>query len=220
MYTNNNLYDLNENAEVVIRYNQGEKFGKGKVVKSTKTQLTIEYLAENGRSFTERFSKSNGDQIGGKHYIGRTYGDNNGNGEYIPAHLMTYAEADAEIEDRKAKQAIETQKRDEQRQATQNRFNEIIEKTKSDRESLVLIDEETQTYKIVVNSERGNRMLGILKVRSEEYFDWDNRGYQKGLAADLAYTGNGNSWGSRSTINAKNFEEALDKVIVELYESW
>lgn len=220
MYTNNNLYDLNENAEVVIRYSRGEKFGKGKVVKSTKTQLTIEYLAEDGRSFTERFSKSNGDQIGGKHYIGRTYGGNNGNGEYIPAHLMTYAEADVEIEDRKAKQAIETQKRDEQRQASQNRFNEIVKKTQNDRQSLTLIDEETQTYKIVVMSGRGNRMLGIFKVREDEYFDWDSQEYQKGFAFDLAYTGHSNSWGSRSTENAKTFEEGVDKVMYELYQAW
>lgn len=219
MHTDN-LYDLNENTEVVIRYNRDEKFGKGKVVKSTKTQLTIEYLAEDGRSFTERFSKSNGEQIGGRHYIGRTYGSNNGDGEYIPAHLMTYTEVDEEIEAVKAIKTERAEKARIQQEAAQNRFNEIVEITQNDRQSLTLIDEETQTYKIVVNSKQSNRMLGIFKVRSEEYFDWDNREYQKGLAADLAYTGNGNSWGSRSTINAKNFEEALDKVIVELYESW
>lgn len=219
MYTND-LYELKENTEVVIRYSRGEKFAKGKVVKTTRTQLTIEFVNEEGRSITERFSKSNGDQVGGKAYIGRTYLNRDEDGNYVPMRLMTYAEADAEIEARKAKQAIETQKRDEQRQASQNRFNEIIEKTKSDRESLALIDEETQTYKIVVNSERGNRMLGIFKVQGDEYFDWDTKEYAKGLAADLAYSGNSNSWGSRSTINAKNFEEALDKVIIELYESW
>ncbi len=209
MYTNN-LYKISENTEVVIRYARGEKFAKGKVTKTTKTQLTVEYTDENGRSFTERFAKSNGDQIGAKAYIGRMF---------EPVRLMTYADADDQIQERKVKESIELEKSNKRMTEAQNKFNEIIEKTRKDRQSLVLIDEETQTYKVVVMSEKGKRMLGFFKVRAEEYFSWDAKEYQNGFAFDLVYSLNGQSWGSRSTENAKTFEEGLDKIMYELYTS-
>lgn len=225
MYTNKLFDSLTQNAEVVVRYAKG-KYAKGKVTKTTKTQLTVEFVTENGRTSTERFNKSNGEQIGGGAFISKEYGHwNDDSSKYIPERLTTYAEADKAIAAIEADKAVKAEKRAAQQQASKDRFNSIVEKTRTEREnSLVKIDEETNTYKIVITSERGTRLLGIFTLSPKEYYNFGSvdtvGGMVNGFGVGLTYSTGQGSWPNCGTQDVETFEDAVNYVVNRMYEAW
>lgn len=224
MFTNKLFDELKSGDEVVVRNANGTKYTKGKVIKTTKTQLTAEIFAEGFEvARTVRFSKSNGDEIGGKRHIAKHYGYwDDESGKYIPERLWTYAEADEAIEARKVEEAAKLQKSQERQEAAKTEFASVVEKTNEDRKSLTLIDSYNgvDTYKVVVTSELGVRTLGVIKIQSKEYIDWEERGEVKGFEFGLVINNDRGGWSMYNSETVKTFEAAIDQVMYKMYKNW
>lgn len=223
MYINKLFDELKQGDEVVVRYARGSKYAKGKVTKITKTQITTELIREDGVSETARFNKSNGDEVGGKRCIARDYARwDDETGQRITERLMTYADADNLIEARKIEEAVNAAKRDERQLAAEAEFASVIEKTYNDRQSLTLIDtyENTETYKVVVNSWQNQRVLGILKVFPEQHYNFGAGKYIDGFGFTLAVSSDNRGWGSSGTEHAETLDKVIDQVMYRLYKTW